>query len=160
MAATLLLAAGCGNQPVLPLRASSSPSASASPTAAPLPDAPWPAFLRGAARFGVGPTNPALDSVERKWSATVDGLLYAAPLLAAGRVFAATENDTVYAFDAATGGLAWQRHLADPMRGSQLSCGNIDPTGITGTPVIDPPARRSTSSRLRSPAATCSSPLT
>jgi len=79
-----------------------------------------------------------LDSVERKWSVPVDGLLYAAPLLAAGRVFAATESDTVYAFDAATGGLAWQRHLADPMRGSQLPCGNIDPTGITGTPVIDP----------------------
>ena len=107
------------------------------PVASPL-DAPWPAFLGSAARFGVGPASPTLDSVERKWAATVDGLLYAEPLLAAGRVFAATENNTVYAFDAATGALAWQKHLAEPVRGSNLPCGNIDPTGITGTPVIDP----------------------
>ena len=33
---------------------------------------------------------------------------------------------------------AWQQHLGDPIRGGSLPCGNIDPSGITSTPVIDP----------------------
>jgi outer membrane protein assembly factor BamB len=53
----------------------------------------------------------------------------------------ATENNTVYAFDAATGGQRWVRHLAAPVPGSALPCGNIDPSGITGTPVVDPVRR-------------------
>ena len=59
--------------------------------------------------------------------------------MSAGRVYVATENDTVYALSAATGKVAWSRHLASPVPASSLPCGDIAPTvGITGTPVIDP----------------------
>ena len=37
------------------------------------------------------------------WSAPLDGLEYAEPLLALGRVFVATEADSVYAINAASG---------------------------------------------------------
>ena len=49
----------------------------------------------------------------------------------------ATENDTVYALNASTGKVSWSHHLASPVT-SGLPCGNIVPSGITGTPVADP----------------------
>jgi outer membrane protein assembly factor BamB len=52
-------------------------------------------------------------------------------------VIVATENDSVYAFDAGTGRQLWRAHLGTPVSGGELPCGNIDPSGITGTPVID-----------------------
>ena len=67
--------------------------------------------------------------------------LYGEPLEATGRVYVATENDTIYALAAATGAVVWSTHLGDPVPsnpGQDLPCGNIQPTvGITGTPVID-----------------------
>ncbi|HEY8761756.1 MAG TPA: PQQ-binding-like beta-propeller repeat protein [Candidatus Dormibacteraeota bacterium] len=90
------------------------------------------------ARFGVGSSTPALDSITPAWSASLDAAQYAQPVLALGHVFAATENDSVYSFDATTGALAWRQHLGDPIRGGSLPCGNIDPSGITSTPVVDP----------------------
>ena len=50
----------------------------------------------------------------------------------------ATENDSVYAFDAVTGSSLWGVHLGTPVSGGSLPCGDIDPSGITGTPVADP----------------------
>jgi hypothetical protein len=56
-------------------------------------------------------------------------------LIAGDRIYVATENNSVYAFT--TGGkLVWKRHLGAPVPGGDLPCGNIDPSGITGTPVI------------------------
>jgi hypothetical protein len=56
-------------------------------------------------------------------------------LIAGGRIYVATENNSVYAFT--TGGrLVWSRHLGAPVPGGDLPCGNIDPSGITATPVI------------------------
>jgi outer membrane protein assembly factor BamB len=46
-----------------------------------------------------------------------------------------TENDTVYALR--DGSTAWSTHLGAPVAKSALPCGNIDPLGITGTPVVD-----------------------
>jgi hypothetical protein len=79
----------------------------------------------------------------RAWtSPQLDGDLYGEPLVWSGRVYVATENNTVYALSAATGQVVWQRHVAPAVPASRLPCGNISPTvGITGTPVIDP-ARR------------------
>jgi len=37
----------------------------------------------------------------------------------------------------ATGAIRWRRHLADPISGSTLPCGNIDQLGVVGTPVYD-----------------------
>ncbi len=56
-------------------------------------------------------------------------------------VIAATEANNVVALDAATGTEVWTRNLGTPVPLSHLPCGNIDPLGITGTPVIDSASR-------------------
>jgi outer membrane protein assembly factor BamB len=79
------------------------------------------------------------SDVSPAWTTSaLDGAVYAEPLYVGGQVLVATENNTVYAFDAASGTGRWQTHLADPVAANQLPCGNIRPTvGITGTPVVD-----------------------
>jgi outer membrane protein assembly factor BamB len=54
-----------------------------------------------------------------------------------GLLFVATEDNIVQALDANTGKAVWRRSLGSPVPLSALSCGNINPLGITGTPVID-----------------------
>ena len=69
----------------------------------------------------------------------MDGDVYASPLIVAGHVIVATENDTVYSLDLFTGGVIWKIHLGQPVDASSLPCGDIGPTsGITGTPAADP----------------------
>ncbi len=78
-------------------------------------------------------------SVTRGWTTpSLDGDIYAEPLVFGGSVFVATENNSVYSLDATTGSVLWRTNLGPPVDGSQLPCGDINPTGITGTPVIDP----------------------
>ncbi len=62
------------------------------------------------------------------------------PGAAHGLIIVATDSDMVYALDFVTGRPVWQRSLGTPARRSQVDCGNINPIGITGTPVIDPRA--------------------
>jgi outer membrane protein assembly factor BamB len=99
----------------------------------------WPTYHRDGARTGVEPTGPTPGSLRRVWETpTLDGAIYAEPLFVGSQVFVATEGNTVYALDATTGQVQWQVNLGDPVPRSELPCGNIDPTGITSTPVIDP----------------------
>jgi outer membrane protein assembly factor BamB len=73
------------------------------------------------------------------WTAGVDGDVYASPLIVAGHVIVATENNTVYSLDLFTGGVIWKIHLGQPVDASSLPCGNIGPvSGITSTPAADP----------------------
>jgi hypothetical protein len=71
------------------------------------------------------------------------GHLYAQPLYwqppgaASGQLIVATEDDTVLAIDARSGNTVWSRSLGRPVPLSTQPCGNIDPLGITGTPIID-----------------------
>ena len=80
------------------------------------------------------------------FQATVSGHIYAQPLYwkpkdaTQGLVIVATESNIVYALDDTTGAIVWQKQLAAAEPLNQLPCGNIDPMGITGTPVIDPAA--------------------
>jgi PQQ-like domain len=77
------------------------------------------------------------------FNARFAGNLYAQPLYwkpsgaASGRLIVASESNTVAAVDAATGNTVWTRSLGPSVPLSALPCGNIDPLGITGTPVID-----------------------
>jgi outer membrane protein assembly factor BamB len=89
---------------------------------------------------GVAPFVTAVSTTPRAWtSPTLDGEIYGKPLAYAGRVYVATENDTVYALSSATGAQVWSAHLGTPVPSGSLPCGDITPTvGITGTPVIDP----------------------
>jgi outer membrane protein assembly factor BamB len=119
------------------------PSSPASPpplsTTSAAPVTGWPTYHHDPARTGRGPSTPAISSLHEVWkSVTVDGDVYAEPLIVGDQVLVATEGDSVYAFDAASGELRWRTHLGEPVPRRVLPCGNIDPTGITSTPVADP----------------------
>jgi outer membrane protein assembly factor BamB len=100
----------------------------------------WTMYHADPAGSGTGTLSGSVDTSSPAWtSATLDGQLYGEPLVSGGRVFVATENDTVYALSASSGAIIWSKHLATPVPSSSLPCGDIGPTlGITGTPVIDP----------------------
>src|SRR5580698_200238 len=73
----------------------------------------------------------------------VNGHIYAQPLFWQSPktnqqlLLVATEDDVVYALDARSGKVVWQKSLGRPVKYSALPCGNISPLGITGTPVLD-----------------------
>ncbi len=132
---------GSGGSPSL----SPKPSASASGRASPSPSLAfdWPEYHQNAARTGVGPGSLPLSSPREVWRNTVDGDVYASPLIVSGHVLVATENNTVYSLDLFSGAVVWKQHLGDPVDASTLPCGNIQPvTGITGTPAADVVAGR------------------
>ena len=85
--------------------------------------------------------------IDPAFKAHVPGAIYAQLLFVAGGrhgkdiLIAATEENNVAAFDAATGKTVWVRTLGTPVPLSELPCGNINPLGITGTPVIEPVSR-------------------
>jgi outer membrane protein assembly factor BamB len=106
-------------------------------TAAPAPTASWLTYHGNVARTGLDSTGPALGQARRTWTRQLDGQVYAEPLVTGGRVVAATEGDSLYALDARTGRVRWRARLGTAVNGSTLPCGNIDPSGITGTPAID-----------------------
>jgi polyvinyl alcohol dehydrogenase (cytochrome) len=105
-------------------------------TAAASTAADWATYDRTAGRSGVSISSPAVGTVKRSWSVKVDGAVYTQPLIVGSEVIIATENDSVYAVNSSNGKVRWSRHLATPVTGG-LPCGNIDPSGITGTPVAD-----------------------
>ena len=100
------------------------------------------------------PANVSSNIFRRLFARSVDGYVYAQPLVAAGVnlpkrgvknvVYVATEHDSVYAFDADTGHSYWHAKLL-PKHGKTVSsiedagCDDLVPEiGITSTPVIDP----------------------
>jgi uncharacterized repeat protein (TIGR03806 family) len=108
------------------------------------------------------PANVNVNSFGKLFTYTVDGYVYAQPLVMTNVtipgqgthnvVFVATEHDSIYAFDAdsnagANGGLLWHTNLGisalsnNHEFGSRYNNGNytdlIPEIGITGTPVID-----------------------
>ena len=72
----------------------------------------------------------------------ISGNVYAQPLYIEGgpngpMIIAVTESNNVYALNATTGVVIWQRNVGAPVPLSHLECGNIDPVGITSTPIVD-----------------------
>ena len=136
--AVVLLAAGCTSGTTAS-SATGTGRPPSSPTAKPSSasqTADWPTYDRTAGRSGVSVSSPAPGAVRSSWTATVDGAVYAQPLVVGSEVIVATEDDSVFALDASSGAVRWSRHLAAPVTGG-LPCGNIAPSGITGTPVAD-----------------------
>ena len=101
------------------------------------PAAAWPTYGRDFARSGVADAARP-DRLTVSWRAHLDGAVYGQPLLVGTMVIAATENDSIYGLDQATGKVAWRTHVGSPVPLADLPCGNIDPLGITGTPVYNP----------------------
>ena len=101
--------------------------------------ADWPTYHKDAARTGLDSTAPALmNSVNQQWARTgLDADVYAEPLVYGTMVLVATEANTVYALDAATGNVLWSKNYGISVPSNKFPCGNINPVGVTGTPVID-----------------------
>jgi PQQ enzyme-like repeat protein len=84
---------------------------------------------------------------DNTFNASLPGPVYAQPLYARNgpggkpAFIVATEQNEILALDATTGSQIWRRRVGNPVSRSRLPCGDIDPLGITGTPVIDPNAR-------------------
>jgi outer membrane protein assembly factor BamB len=78
------------------------------------------------------------------FTAAVSGNVYAQPLYwqpagaKTGLLIVATESNLIYALNADTGAQVWKTQLATPVPSGTLPCGDIQPEGVTGTPVIDP----------------------
>jgi len=108
------------------------------------------------------PATVEASTFQKRWSTAADGYVYAQPLYMEGvditvaphagvhnMVFVATEHDSLYALDAATGETLWKLSLlTDGLAGatSITTVPSVDTEttdlvpeiGITGTPVIDP----------------------
>jgi outer membrane protein assembly factor BamB len=105
----------------------------------------WTTYHRDAARSGLDPN--ASEPIPPKLAWESPGLgapIYGQPLVFGGRIYVATVGDEIYALDANTGAIEWQKSAGTPVPsipgGSDaLPCGDIEPTvGIVSTPVIDP----------------------
>ena len=96
-------------------------------------------------------TNVGYSTFGKLFSVPVDGYVYAQPLVLSNVsigggthnvVYVATENNSLYAFDANNGTLYWQQNPGAAPIPNKDVCSmtdNIVPhIGITGTPVIDP----------------------
>src|SRR6266436_3707225 len=80
------------------------------------------------------------------FNGAISGAVYAQPLYIEGgpngpMIIAVTELNNVYALDATTGFPIWSRtDIGQPV--PTTPCGGFNPTGITGTPVVDLTSRR------------------
>ena len=90
---------------------------------------------------GFTPSAAANLMRDLNFDGTISGNVYAQPLYIEGgpngpMIIAVTESNNIYALDAVAGTVIWQRNVGPPVT-SGLPCGNINPLGITGTPVVD-----------------------
>jgi outer membrane protein assembly factor BamB len=154
LAASVALIACGGNG------AATTPAAPMAPPAPPASSAPVPTdvltYKNDLSRSGQNLTESTLTVANVTASSfgllrvlPVDGKVDAQPLYVSqlsvsgamhSVVFAATENDSVYAFDADTGSVLWQVSLlaAGETVSDVRDCGQVSPEiGVTSTPVID-----------------------
>ncbi len=98
----------------------------------------WLAYHHDATHGGYLPSTPDPQHLTNAWNTSLNGAVYAEPLMVKGHVIVATEGDTLYSLDPQSGKVIWQTNVGTPVPQSSLPCGDIDPLGITGTPVYDP----------------------
>ncbi|GAB3855334.1 choice-of-anchor D domain-containing protein [Dactylosporangium cerinum] len=88
---------------------------------------------------GLAPSAVSASDFGQLFSTTVDGQVYAQPIVAAGTLITVTENNWVYGLNPATGAVAWSRSVGPAWPAAAIGCGDLVPNiGITSTPVYDP----------------------
>ncbi len=98
----------------------------------------WTMYHNDPARTGYVAGVPDPQRLTSLWKQQLDGAVYAEPLVVHGQVIVATEHDTLYALDSGSGQVRWKTTVGTPVPLSDLPCGDVNPLGITGTPVYDP----------------------
>ncbi|HVH63403.1 MAG TPA: PQQ-binding-like beta-propeller repeat protein [Candidatus Dormibacteraeota bacterium] len=98
----------------------------------------WTTYHHDNARTGHDASAPAIASPNpsKTWNTPLDSNVYAEPLIWNGMVIAVTENDSVYALDEGTGAVIWHV-VAGTSVPTHYCASEINPIGITSTPVID-----------------------
>ncbi len=104
----------------------------------------WTTYHRDAQRSGDDPDATAhpVEPVLAWQTVDLGAPIWSQPLVLGERVYVATVGDEVYALEAATGTVVWEKSVgtAVPSEGAsdKLPCGDVTPTvGVVGTPVID-----------------------
>jgi hypothetical protein len=88
---------------------------------------------------GLGPSAVSASDFGQLFSTTLNGQVYAQPIVVAGTLIAVTENNWIYGMNPATGAITWSRSVGPAWPASTLGCGDLVPNiGITSTPVYDP----------------------
>jgi outer membrane protein assembly factor BamB len=99
----------------------------------------WTTYHRDPMRSGDDPE--ATQPIEPLLAWQTENLgapIWGQPLVLGSRVYVATVGDDIYALEAATGKVVWEKSVGTPVPSEELPCGDITPTvGIVGTPVID-----------------------
>ncbi len=80
---------------------------------------------------------PAAGRLTLAWSRRLGAAVYGQPLIIGNTVIAATESDQVYGLNRATGAVRWRTRVGTPLAIGRQPCGDINPLGITSTPVYD-----------------------
>jgi outer membrane protein assembly factor BamB len=146
----IFFAASCAGTTVTPVQTTRLTTLTSNLTSVPSPSPTpllgednWLTYHRDLSRSGFDPVVSSKESPHRLWaSVALDGDIYAEPLIAGGSVLVVTEQNSVYALDFQTGTILWRTNLGTPVPGADLSCGDIDPSGITSTPAADPTTGR------------------
>lgn len=124
-------------------RATPGPSTSGQSIPAATAGAPsnsWLSYHANDARTGQVAQGPPVRSPHRAWSRDLGGAVRGQALVFGGRILAATEENRVVAMRPSDGAVLWSRTVGRPLTqvAHVAGCGNVDPLGITSTPVIDP----------------------
>ncbi|HTC60464.1 MAG TPA: PQQ-binding-like beta-propeller repeat protein [Solirubrobacteraceae bacterium] len=99
----------------------------------------WTTYHRDAQRSGYDPEATQPIEPQLAWqSVDLGAPIWSQPLVLGDLVYVATVADEVYALEASTGKVVWQKSVGTPVPSDELPCGDIEPTvGVVGTPVID-----------------------
>src|SRR6266566_4432574 len=140
----LVVVAGCGLPsaqgdatpvPVITLPpTTATPAATATPATA---ASDWTMYHGDNTRSGYRADEPDAHQLQKAWGMDLDGAVYAQPLVIGKRLIVATEKNAIYSLDVASGAMQWHINVGTAVPLNTLPCGNIDPLGITGTPVYD-----------------------
>jgi polyvinyl alcohol dehydrogenase (cytochrome) len=101
----------------------------------------WFQYHGNEARTGNVAGLPAAGRLRLAWSRKLGGAVYGQPLVIGTVVVAATEHDEVYGLNRSTGAVLWKTRVGTPLPLAKQPCGNINPIGVTSTPVYDPTTR-------------------